>query len=177
MHPLKGREYSTRGDLAAPYGEPVYSAGNGRVILPSGYRPGLRAGSSASAIKVDTTTLYAHMSRILVRKGETVPYRTAHRKGRKHGDVHRQPPAFRTAKKRPAAGPGGMVRRAVLISYCLSIIRRVMNIEEAKRIPLEDYLRRMGFSPVKEQGDSLWYRSPFRQERTPSFKVSLSRNL
>ena len=27
-----------------------------------------------------------------------------------------------------------------------------MNIEEAKRIPLEDYLRQMGFSPVKEQG-------------------------
>lgn len=37
-----------------------------------------------------------------------------------------------------------------------------MNIEEAKRIPLEDYLRRMGFSPVREQRDSLWYRSPFR---------------
>ena len=52
-----------------------------------------------------------------------------------------------------------------------------MNIEEAKRIPLEDYLRRIGFSPVKEQGDSLWHRSPFRQERTPSFKVSLSRSL
>ena len=52
-----------------------------------------------------------------------------------------------------------------------------MNIEEAKRIPLEDYLRRMGFSPVRELGDSLWYRSPFRQERTPSFKASLSRNL
>lgn len=25
-----------------------------------------------------------------------------------------------------------------------------MNIEEAKRIPLEDYLRRMGFSPVRQ---------------------------
>ncbi len=52
-----------------------------------------------------------------------------------------------------------------------------MNIEEAKRIPLEVFLRRLGFSPVKQQGDSLWYRSPFRQEHTPSFKVSLSRNL
>ena len=64
-----------------------------------------------------------------------------------------------------------------VVEQSLTIIRRVMNIEEAKRIPLEDYLRRMGFSPVREQGDSLWYRSPFRQERTPSFKVSLSRNL
>lgn len=52
-----------------------------------------------------------------------------------------------------------------------------MNIEEAKRIPLEDFLRRLGFTPVKRQGDSLWYRSPFREERTPSFKVSLSLNL
>lgn len=52
-----------------------------------------------------------------------------------------------------------------------------MNIEEAKRIPLEDYLRRMGFTPVKQQGDSLWYCSPFREEKTPSFKVSESRNL
>ena len=39
-----------------------------------------------------------------------------------------------------------------------------MNIEEVKKIPLEDFLGRAGFSP-------------FRQERTPSFKVSLSLNL
>ena len=47
-----------------------------------------------------------------------------------------------------------------------------MNIEEAKSIQLEDYLRRMGFNPVKQQGDSIWYCSPFREEKTPSFKVS-----
>lgn len=52
-----------------------------------------------------------------------------------------------------------------------------MNIEEAKKIPLEVFLRRLGFSPAKQQGDSLWYRSPFREERTPSFKVSLSKEL
>lgn len=52
-----------------------------------------------------------------------------------------------------------------------------MNIEEAKRIPLEVYLRRIGFTPVKQHGDSLWYCSPFRKEKTPSFKVSGSRNL
>lgn len=56
-------------DLAAPYGEPVYSAGNGRVIS-AGYSPGygrtvhIHHGGGYS-------TLYAHMSRILVRKGET----------------------------------------------------------------------------------------------------------
>ncbi len=47
-----------------------------------------------------------------------------------------------------------------------------MNIEEAKSIQLEDYLRRMGFNPVKQQGDSIWYCSPFREEKTPSFKVN-----
>ena len=52
-----------------------------------------------------------------------------------------------------------------------------MNIEEAKRIPLENYLQRMGFIPVKQRGDSLWYCSPFRKEKTPSFKVSKSRSL
>lgn len=52
-----------------------------------------------------------------------------------------------------------------------------MNIEEAKGIPLEEYLRHMGFTPVKQHGDSIWYCSPFRQEKTPSFKVSESHNL
>lgn len=52
-----------------------------------------------------------------------------------------------------------------------------MNIEEAKSIPLEDYLRRMGFTPIRQQEDSIWYCSPFREEKTPSFKVSESRNL
>ena len=52
-----------------------------------------------------------------------------------------------------------------------------MNIEEAKSISLEDYLQRMGFTPVKQHGDSIWYWSPFREEKTPSFKVSESRNL
>jgi DNA primase len=52
-----------------------------------------------------------------------------------------------------------------------------MNIEEAKSIQLEDYLRRMGFNPVKQQGSSLWYKSPFREEKEPSFKVNPDRNL
>lgn len=52
-----------------------------------------------------------------------------------------------------------------------------MNIQEAKSIPLEDYLRCMGFNPVRQHGDSIWYCSPFREEKTPSFKVSASHNL
>lgn len=161
-------------DLAAPYGEPVYSAGNGRVIS-AGYSPGygrtvhIRHGGGYS-------TLYAHMSRILVRKGETI--RIGQRIGKvgstgmstgNHLHFELQKTAGCWTRWNGSAGGSKFLPS--------SIIRRVMNIEEAKRIPLEDYLRRMGFSPVKEQGDSLWYRSPFRQERTPSFKVSLSRNL
>ena len=30
-----------------------------------------------------------------------------------------------------------------------------MNIEEVKKIPLEDFLGRAGFSPVRRQGDSV----------------------
>lgn len=67
--------------------------------------------------------------------------------------------------------------RGSLSNTYINLIRYTMNIEEAKSIQLEDYLRRMGFNPVKQQGDSIWYCSPFREEKTPSFKVSASRNL
>ena len=71
MHPLKGRRIFHKGvDLAAPYGEPVYSAGNGRVIS-AGYSPGY-GWFVRIRHKGGYSTLYAHMSRILVRKGETV---------------------------------------------------------------------------------------------------------
>lgn len=71
MHPLKGRRVFHKGvDLAAPYGEPVYAVGNGRVVS-AGY-----SRSYGWFVRVchegGYSTLYAHMSRILVRKGETV---------------------------------------------------------------------------------------------------------
>ena len=52
-----------------------------------------------------------------------------------------------------------------------------MNIQEAKTIKLADYLQSLGYSPVKQQGKSLWYKSPFRQETEASFKVSVEHNL
>lgn len=52
-----------------------------------------------------------------------------------------------------------------------------MNIEEAKNIRLEDYLQSLGYQPVKQQGNNLWYNSPLRAEKEPSFKVNLDRNL
>ncbi|MDR1919024.1 MAG: toprim domain-containing protein [Tannerellaceae bacterium] len=51
-----------------------------------------------------------------------------------------------------------------------------MTIQEAKRIPLADWLHSLGFTPVKRQGANLWYLSPLRREREASFKVNLSRN-
>lgn len=52
-----------------------------------------------------------------------------------------------------------------------------MNIQEAKTIKLADYLQSLGYSPVKQQGNNLWYKSPFRQETEASFKVSVEHNL
>ena len=47
-----------------------------------------------------------------------------------------------------------------------SIMRHV------KQIPIADYLHSLGYSPVKQQGNGLWYKSPLREEHEPSFKVN-----
>ena len=52
-----------------------------------------------------------------------------------------------------------------------------MNIEETKNIRLADYLQSLGYQPIKQQGNNLWYNSPLRAEKEPSFKVNLDRNL
>lgn len=51
-----------------------------------------------------------------------------------------------------------------------------MNIDTAKQIPISDYLHSLGYSPIKQQGNSLWYKSPFRDEKEPSFKVNTNLN-
>ena len=50
-----------------------------------------------------------------------------------------------------------------------------MTIEEAKSIRIADYLYSLGYSPVKQQGINLWYKSPFREESEASFKVNTER--
>lgn len=57
-----------------------------------------------------------------------------------------------------------------------SAVNYTMNIQEAKAIKLADYLQSLGCSPVKQQGNSLWYKSPFREESEPSFKVNIELN-
>lgn len=52
-----------------------------------------------------------------------------------------------------------------------------MNSEQAKKLSLPDLLTKLGHSPaqVKKGGRELWYRSPFRDEKTPSLQVSMGR--
>lgn len=47
-----------------------------------------------------------------------------------------------------------------------------MTIQDAKQIKLADYLQSLGYMPVKQQGKSLWYKSPLREETDASFKVN-----
>ena len=52
-----------------------------------------------------------------------------------------------------------------------------MDIQTAKQISIAEYLHSLGYSPVRRQGDNLWYKSPLREETEASFKVNTERNL
>lgn len=52
-----------------------------------------------------------------------------------------------------------------------------MNIAQIKQIDLVDFLRAIGFSPTKESAKSAWYHAPYREDRTPSFKVNKDKNM
>ena len=39
-----------------------------------------------------------------------------------------------------------------------------MTTQEAKQIGIADYLQSLGYTPIKQQGYSLWYNSPLREE-------------
>ncbi len=49
-------------------------------------------------------------------------------------------------------------------------------IKEIKSIPLAAFLSRLGHEPATRKGTRLWYRSPLRQEQTPSFKIETTLN-
>lgn len=49
-------------------------------------------------------------------------------------------------------------------------------LKEIKSIPLATFMSQLGHSPVKIQGNRLWYKSPLRQEHTASFKVQTDIN-
>lgn len=48
--------------------------------------------------------------------------------------------------------------------------------KEIKTIPLADFLSQLGHEPAARKGTRLWYKSPLRQEQTPSFKVETTFN-
>lgn len=52
-----------------------------------------------------------------------------------------------------------------------------MNIETAKTIAMPEFLRKQGFEPAKTKGHDLWYLSPLRNEKTPSFHVHTGKNV
>ena len=49
-------------------------------------------------------------------------------------------------------------------------------IKEIKSISLAAFLSRLGHEPAARKGTRLWYKSPLRQEQTPSFKVETTLN-
>lgn len=49
-------------------------------------------------------------------------------------------------------------------------------LKEIKSIPLAAFLSRLGLEPAARKGTRLWYKSPLRQEQTPSFKVETTLN-
>lgn len=64
----------------------------------------------------------------------------------------------------------------VLPTIIKSVGIYIMTIQEAKQISIADYLQSLGYTPVKRQGNSLWYKSPLREETEASFKVNTELN-
>ena len=52
-----------------------------------------------------------------------------------------------------------------------------MNCEQANQMDLVDYLFTLGYSPAKISGNNYWYYSPFREEKTSSFKIDRAKNI
>ena len=50
-------------------------------------------------------------------------------------------------------------------------------IDAMRHIPLADFLARLGHEPVRRSGNELWYRAPYRNERTPSVRVNVAKQL
>ena len=51
-----------------------------------------------------------------------------------------------------------------------------MTTQEVKQIRIADYLQTLGYAPIRQQGRSLWYKSPLREEAEASFKVNTELN-
>lgn len=47
-----------------------------------------------------------------------------------------------------------------------------LGIDKAKEMDMVLYLSKLGFEPIRIRANDYWYHSPFRDERTPSFKIN-----
>lgn len=52
-----------------------------------------------------------------------------------------------------------------------------MNCSQANEINIVDFLTKSGIQPATVKGRNLWYNSPLRNEKTPSFKVDPDKNV
>ena len=52
-----------------------------------------------------------------------------------------------------------------------------ISLQEIKEKDLVSYLGSLGIEPAKIKGNIFWYFSPFRQEKTPSFKIDRKKNV
>lgn len=52
-----------------------------------------------------------------------------------------------------------------------------MDIKTIKNTPISTVMNRLGFCIIRTKNSDLWYKSPFREEQTTSFKVDNKRNL
>ncbi|ROS86261.1 DNA primase [Muribaculaceae bacterium Isolate-039 (Harlan)] len=52
-----------------------------------------------------------------------------------------------------------------------------MNIDEIRKISLVEFLNQLGYQPTGRDRKGLWFYSPYRSERKPSFHVNPRRNL
>lgn len=52
-----------------------------------------------------------------------------------------------------------------------------MNSAQAKQISITDILDKLGYTPTRSNQNESWYLSPFRNEKTPSFKVNVRKNI
>lgn len=52
-----------------------------------------------------------------------------------------------------------------------------MNIDDIRTIPLVDFLKQLGYQPTGRDSKGLWFYSPLRNERKPSFHVNPRKNL
>lgn len=52
-----------------------------------------------------------------------------------------------------------------------------MDIKTIKNIPISVVMDKLGFCTIRTYNSGLWYKSPFREEKTASFKVDSKKNL